>query len=47
MYYKDDLLAKDFAELVDIANELGADASISDKESLVYDILEKQLRQKQ
>jgi hypothetical protein len=42
MYYKDDLLAKDFAELVDIANELGADASISDKESLVYDILEKQ-----
>ena len=26
MYYKDDLLAKDFAELVDIANELGADA---------------------
>ena len=42
MYYKDDLLAKDIRELVDIANEIGADASISDKEALVYDILEKQ-----
>ena len=42
MYYKDDLLAKDIRELVDIANEIGADASISDKETLVYDILEKQ-----
>ena len=42
MYYKDDLLAKDIRELVDIANEIGADATISDKEALVYDILEKQ-----
>ena len=42
MYYKDDLLAKDIRELVDIANEIGADATISDKETLVYDILEKQ-----
>ena len=42
MYYKDDLLAKDIRELVDIANEIGADSTISDKEALVYDILEKQ-----
>ena len=42
MYYKDDLLAKDIREHVDIANEIGADATISDKEALVYDILEKQ-----
>ena len=42
MYYKDDLMQKDIAELADIAKETGADASISDKETLVYDILEKQ-----
>ncbi|MCR5131487.1 MAG: transcription termination factor Rho [Prevotella sp.] len=42
MYYKDDLLAMDLAELADIAKELGADSNIGDKEALVYDILEKQ-----
>lgn len=42
MYYKDDLLAKDVNELVDIAKEIGADTTIDDKEALVYDILEKQ-----
>lgn len=42
MYYKDELLAKDIKELVDIAKEIGADETIEDKESLVYDILEKQ-----
>ena len=42
MYYKDDLMQKDIAELADIAKETGADASIKDKETLVYDILEKQ-----
>ena len=35
-------MQKDIAELADIAKETGADASISDKETLVYDILEKQ-----
>ena len=42
MYYKDDLMQKDIAELVDIARETGASTSITDKEELVYDILEKQ-----
>ena len=42
MYYKDDLLAKDIAELADIAKEFGADPNIGDKETLVYEILEKQ-----
>ena len=42
MYYKDDLMQKDIAVLGDIAREIGADATISDKEMLVYDILEKQ-----
>ena len=42
MYYKDDLMQKDIAVLADIAREIGADATISDQEMLVYDILEKQ-----
>lgn len=42
MYYKDDLLAKDINELYDIAKEIGADSTIEDKETLIYDILEKQ-----
>ena len=42
MYYKDELLSKDISELADIAREIGADATISDQETLIYDILEKQ-----
>ena len=42
MYYKDDLMQKDIAELAEIAKEIGASESITDKETLVYDILEKQ-----
>ena len=43
MYYKDDLLSKDINELADIAQELGAEINVnSDKETIVYDILEQQ-----
>ena len=43
MYSKDDLLSKDIHELVDIAQELGADYKANDeKETIVYSILDKQ-----
>ena len=45
MYYKDELLSKDMPELMGIAEEFGIDASANsddNKETLVYDILEKQ-----
>lgn len=43
MYYKDDLLSKNIAELADIAKELGAEINVNDNhENIVYDILERQ-----
>ena len=43
MLNKEELLAKDVTELVDIANELGAEFNASDdKETIIYAILDKQ-----
>ena len=43
MYSKDDLLSKDIAELVGIADQLGADHKSSDtQETLIYSILDRQ-----
>ena len=43
MYSKDDLLSKDIPELVDIADQLGADHHPEDsQETLIYSILDKQ-----
>lgn len=43
MYYKDDLMSKDINQLIDIAEELGAEHKKEDsEETLIYAILEKQ-----
>lgn len=43
MYSKDDLLSKDIAELVGIADQLGADhKSSDDQETIIYSILDRQ-----
>ena len=43
MYYKDDLMSKDINQLIDIAEELGAEHKKDDsEETLIYAILEKQ-----
>ncbi len=43
MYSKDDLLSKDIAELVGIADQIGADHKSSDsQETLIYSILDRQ-----
>lgn len=43
MLNKEELLAKDVAELADIANELGAEFHANDdKETIIYAILDKQ-----
>ena len=43
MYSKDDLLSKDIAELVGIADQIGAEHKSSDtQETLIYSILDRQ-----
>ena len=43
MYYKDDLMSKDINQLIDIAEQIGAEHKKDDsEETLIYAILERQ-----